>query len=160
MKKIKIEAELEVYEDFSELPQDVQQLMKEAFAARDSAYAPYSEFHVGAALLLSNGEIVKGSNQENAAYPSGLCAERTAIYYAGANFPDEKLEVMAISATGKRKPSTTPIPPCGACRQAIAEYEVKQKQPVVIYFMGASGKVFKSDSLSNLLPFIFTQEYL
>jgi len=160
MKKIKIEAELEVYEDFSELPQDVQQLMKEAFAARDSAYAPYSEFHVGAALLLSNGEIVRGSNQENAAYPSGLCAERTAIYYAGANFPDEKLEVMAISATGKRKPSTTPIPPCGACRQAIAEYEVKQKQPVVIYFMGASGKVFKSDSLSNLLPFIFTQEYL
>lgn len=160
MKKIKIEAELEVYEDFSELPQDIQQLMKEAFAARDSAYAPYSEFHVGAALLLSNGEIVKGSNQENAAYPSGLCAERTAIYYAGANFPDEKLEVMAISATGKRKPSTTPIPPCGACRQAIAEYEVKQKQPVMIYFMGASGKVFKSDSLSNLLPFIFTQEYL
>ena len=115
MKKIKIEAELEVYEDFSELPQDIQQLMKDAFAARDSAYAPYSEFHVGAALLLSNGEIVKGSNQENAAYPSGLCAERTAIYYAGANFPDEKLEVMAISATGKRKPSTTPIPPCGAC---------------------------------------------
>ncbi len=160
MKKIKIEAELEVYEDFSELPQDIQQLMKDAFAARDSAYAPYSEFHVGAALLLSNGEIVRGSNQENAAYPSGLCAERTAIYYAGANFPDEKLEVMAISATGKRKPSTTPIPPCGACRQAIAEYEVKQKQPVVIYFMGASGKVFKSDSLSNLLPFIFTQEYL
>ena len=160
MKKIKIEAELEVYEDFSELPQDIQQLMKDAFAARDSAYAPYSEFHVGAALLLSNGEVVKGSNQENAAYPSGLCAERTAIYYAGANFPDEKLEVMAISATGKRKPSTTPIPPCGACRQAIAEYEVKQKQPVVIYFMGASGKVFKSDSLSNLLPFIFTQEYL
>ena len=160
MKKIKIEAELEVYEDFLELPQDIQQLMKEAFAARDSAYAPYSEFHVGAALLLSNGEIVKGSNQENAAYPSGLCAERTAIYYAGANFPDEKLEIMAISATGKRKPSTTPIPPCGACRQAIAEYEVKQKQPVVIYFMGASGKVFKSDSLSNLLPFIFTQEYL
>ena len=160
MKKIKIEAELEVYEDFSELPQDIQQLMKDAFAARDSAYAPYSEFHVGAALLLSNGEIVKGSNQENAAYPSGLCAERTAIYYAGANFPDEKLEVMAISATGKRKPSTTPIPPCGACRQAIAEYEGKQKQPVVIYFMGASGKVFKSDSLSNLLPFIFTQEYL
>ena len=160
MRKIKIEAELEVYEDFSELPQDVQQLMKEAFAARDSAYAPYSEFHVGAALLLSNGEIVRGSNQENAAYPSGLCAERTAIYYAGANFPDEKLEIMAISATGKRKPSTTPIPPCGACRQAIAEYEVKQKQPVMIYFMGASGKVFKSDSLSNLLPFIFTQEYL
>ena len=160
MKKIKIESELEVLEDFSELPQEIQRLMEAAFEARDSAYAPYSEFHVGAALLLSNGKVIKGSNQENAAYPSGLCAERTAIYYAGANFPNETLEVMAISATAKHKPTTTPIPPCGACRQAIAEYEVKQKQPVVIYFMGASGKIFKSDSLSNLLPFLFTQEYL
>ena len=133
MKKIKIEAELEVFDDVSDLPQEVQQLMQEAFAARDAAYAPYSEFHVGAALLLSNGEIVKGSNQENAAYPSG---------------------------TGKNKEALNPIPPCGACRQAIAEYEVKQKKPIVIYFMGAAGKVFKSDSLSNLLPFIFTQEYL
>ncbi|MEC7783300.1 MAG: cytidine deaminase [Bacteroidota bacterium] len=160
MKKIKIEAELEVFDDVSDLPQEVQQLMQEAFAARDAAYAPYSEFHVGAALLLSNGEIVKGSNQENAAYPSGLCAERTAIYYAGANFPKEQVDIIAISATGKNKEALNPIPPCGACRQAIAEYEVKQKKPIVIYFMGAAGKVFKSDSLSNLLPFIFTQEYL
>ena len=160
LKKLDISISLDVFDSVQTLPDTIQELMQSAKQARDRAYAPYSSFMVGSSIELANGVIVQGNNQENAAYPSGLCAERTAIYYAGANFPDEKLEVMAISATGKRKPSTTPIPPCGACRQAIAEYEVKQKQPVVIYFMGASGKVFKSDSLSNLLPFIFTQEYL
>ena len=134
--------------------------MQAAFVARDNAYAPYSQFHVGAAILLDNGEIIKGSNQENAAYPSGLCAERTAIYYAGANFPDAKIIMMAISARAKNKETLTPIPPCGSCRQAIAEYEVKQKQPIAIYFMGERGSVIKSNSLQNLLPLLFTQEYL
>ena len=160
MKKIQIQSELEVYDELSELPQDIQNLMQAAFVARDNAYAPYSHFHVGAAILLDNGEIIKGSNQENAAYPSGLCAERTAIYYAGANFPDAKIIMMAISAKAKNKETLTPIPPCGSCRQAIAEYEVKQKQPIAIYFMGERGSVIKSDSLQNLLPLLFTQEYL
>tara|TARA_R110002020_G_scaffold132904_2_gene296665 strand:+ start:695 stop:1177 length:483 start_codon:yes stop_codon:yes gene_type:complete len=160
MKKIQIQSELEVYDELSELPQDIQNLMQAAFVARDNAYAPYSQFHVGAAILLDNGEIIKGSNQENAAYPSGLCAERTAIYYAGANFPDAKVIMMAISAKAKNKETLTPIPPCGSCRQAIAEYEVKQKQPIAIYFMGERGSVIKSDSLQNLLPLLFTQEYL
>ena len=160
MKKIKIESELEVFDDLKELPQDIQNLMHAAFEARESAYAPYSKFHVGAAIQLQNGAIVKGSNQENAAYPSGLCAERTAIYYAGANYADQKIKAMAISAKAQNKETLNPIPPCGACRQAIAEYEVKQEQPIVIYFMGERGAVFKSDSLSNLLPFLFTQEYL
>lgn len=160
MKKIQIQSELEVYDVLSELPQDIQNLMQAAFVARDNAYAPYSQFHVGAAILLDNGEIIKGSNQENAAYPSGLCAERTAIYYAGANFPDAKIIMMAISARAKNKETLTPIPPCGSCRQAIAEYEVKQKQPIAIYFMGERGSVIKSDSLQNLLPLLFTQEYL
>ncbi|RXG22730.1 cytidine deaminase [Leeuwenhoekiella aequorea] len=160
MKKIQIQSELEVYDELSELPQDIQNLMQAAFVARDNAYAPYSHFHVGAAILLDNGEIIKGSNQENAAYPSGLCAERTAIYYAGANFPDAKIIMMAISARAKNKETLTPIPPCGSCRQAIAEYEVKQKQPIAIYFMGERGSVIKSDSLQNLLPLLFTQEYL
>ena len=160
MKKILIQSELEVYDELSELPQDIQNLMQAAFVARDNAYAPYSQFHVGAAILLDNGEIIKGSNQENAAYPSGLCAERTAIYYAGANFPDAKIIMMAISARAKNKETLTPIPPCGSCRQAIAEYEVKQKQPIAIYFMGERGSVIKSDSLQNLLPLLFTQEYL
>ena len=96
MKKIKIESELEVFDDLKELPQEIQNLMNAAFEAREAAYAPYSNFHVGAAIQLQNGAIVKGSNQENAAYPSGLCAERTAIYYAGANYADQKIKAMAI----------------------------------------------------------------
>lgn len=160
MKKIKIESEFEVYDDLKDLPQDIQDLMSAAFEAREAAYAPYSNFHVGAAIQLESGTVVKGSNQENAAYPSGLCAERTAIYYAGANYNDQKVNTIAISAKAQNKETLTPIAPCGACRQAIAEYEVKQGQSIDIYFMGERGAVFKSDSLSNLLPFIFTQEYL
>ncbi|MDP5044197.1 MAG: cytidine deaminase [Leeuwenhoekiella sp.] len=160
MKKIQIQSELDVYDDLSELPKDAHDLMLAAFDARDAAYAPYSQFHVGAAILLDNGEVIKGNNQENAAYPSGLCAERTAIYYAGANYPNAVIKMMAISAKAKNKETLTPIPPCGSCRQAIAEYEVKQKQPIEIFFMGERGSVFKSDSLQNLLPLLFTQEYL
>lgn len=160
MKKIKIETQFEVYDTLESLPEDIQSLMQEAFTARDNAYAPYSEFQVGAALLLDSGEIIIGSNQENAAYPSGLCAERTAIFYAGAKHPNTPIKALAISAKAKNKSTTTPIPPCGACRQAIAEYEVKQKQSIALYFMGESGKVVKSDSLENLLPLLFTQEYL
>ncbi|WP_353778950.1 cytidine deaminase [Winogradskyella sp. 3972H.M.0a.05] len=160
MKKITVESTLEVYDSLNELPSDVQELMQKAVEARDTAYAPYSNFTVGAALLLDNGEIVSGSNQENASYPSGLCAERTAIYYAGARFPNEKIIRMAITASAKDKETKSPIPPCGACRQAISEYEVKQNSAIEIYFMGKVGKVAKSDSLSNLLPFIFDKTVL
>ena len=160
MKSIKIEVRLERYDAVGDLPDDVQRLMEAAVEARDSAYAPYSQFCVGAALLLDNGEVIKGSNQENAAYPSGLCAERTAIYYAGANYPDATIVMMAISAKAKNKETSTPIAPCGACRQAIAEYEVKQENPIAIYFMGGSGPVLKSNSIENLLPLLFTQEFL
>lgn len=160
MKKIEIVTTLAVYDTIEELPLDVQQLMESAFTARDNAYAPYSNFHVGAAILMENGEIITGSNQENACYPSGLCAERTAIYYAGAKYPKSAIKIMAISAKALNKSMTKPVPPCGACRQAIAEYEVKQKLPIVLYFMGDSGQVFKSDSIENLLPLLFTQDYL
>lgn len=160
MKKIKIESQLEVYDDLSELSEDVRSLMQAAVEARNVAYAPYSEFHVGAAILLANGQIIKGNNQENASYPSGLCAERTAIYYAGANFPGVEIVEIAISAKAKNKETIEPIPPCGACRQAIAEYEVKQNSPIALYFMGEKGKIVKSDSLENLLPLLFTQDYL
>jgi cytidine deaminase len=160
MKTIEIVTTLAVYETVKELPEDIQQLMKSAFSARDNAYAPYSNFYVGAAILMDNGEIITGSNQENAAYPSGLCAERTAIYYAGAKYPKSGIKTMAISAKASKKGMTNPVPPCGACRQAIAEYEVKQKQPIALYFMGDSGQVFKSESLENLLPLLFTQDYL
>lgn len=160
MKIIKIESFLEVYSSVDELPEAILSLMNMAVEARDKAYAPYSEFNVGAAILLDNGEVISGSNQENAAYPSGLCAERTAIYYAGAKYPNAQMLAMAITAKAQNKPTTRPIPPCGSCRQAIAEYELKQKKAIPLYFMGESGEVMKSDSLENLLPFLFTSDYL
>jgi len=160
MKEIKIESLLTVYDNFEELPKDVASLMKKAITAREKSYSPYSNFSVGAALLLENNEVVTGSNQENASYPSGLCAERTAIFYAGAQFPDVKIKRMAIVAGSKTKTTDAPIPPCGACRQSIAEYEVKQESPIEIYFMGETGKVVKSNSLANLLPLVFDKTFL
>jgi len=112
MKKIKIETEFDVYDTISELAMSVQNLIKKATEAREKAYAPYSQFLVGAALELENGEIILGNNQENASYPSGLCAERTAIYYAGAQFPNQKILRMAIVAGSTKNPTTKPIPPC------------------------------------------------
>ena len=160
MKEIKIESKLYVFNSLSELPNEVLSLMEKAIKARDKAYAPYSKFNVGAALILDNNVVITGNNQENASYPSGLCAERTAIYYAGSQFPDAKVLRMAISATSKSKPTTDPIPPCGACRQAIAEYEIKQETPIEIFFMGELGKIVKSNSLSNLLPLVFDKNLL
>ncbi|RKE91009.1 cytidine deaminase [Ichthyenterobacterium magnum] len=160
MKEVKIESTLFVYESIDELSKEIQSLMNDAIQAREKAYAPYSKFHVGTALLLDNGEIITGSNQENASYPSGLCAERTAIYYAGAKYPKAKVVTMAITAASQNQKTTSPIPPCGACRQAIAEYEVKQETAIEIYFMGETGRVAKSDSLANLLPFVFDKSAL
>ena len=160
MKEVKIESKLYVFENFDELPDEVTLLMKKAVEIREKAYAPYSKFYVGAALLLDNNEIITGNNQENASYPSGLCAERTAIYYAGSQYPNAKVVRMAITAGSKRNKTTAPIPPCGACRQAIAEYEVKQDAPIEIYFMGETGKIAKSDSLANLLPLVFDKSVL
>ena len=160
MKKITITADLDIYENLEELSEDVKTLMKDAFAARDKAYAPYSKFNVGAAILLDNGQIVTGSNQENASYPAGLCAERTAIFYAGAKYPEAKIVKMALSAKSDNHTVEIPTPPCGSCRQAIAEYEMKQDTPIEIYFMGETGKVVKANSISDLLPLIFDSSFL
>jgi cytidine deaminase len=136
------------------------ELMQQAFEARSKAYAPYSKFTVGVAILLDNGVVVQGSNQENAAYPSGLCAERVAIYYAGANYPTAKMVKMFITASPQDRNLQEPIPPCGSCRQAIAEYEIKQDIPIEILFMGAEGPIYKSDSLKNILPLVFDKNHL
>ncbi|WP_027138436.1 cytidine deaminase [Gaetbulibacter saemankumensis] len=160
MKELKKVLVLYEYEALSELPKAVQDLMEKAIEARKQAYAPYSNFQVGAACLLDNGEVIIGSNQENASYPSGLCAERTAIYYAGAKFPEAKIIQIVISAASNKKKTIEPIPPCGACRQAISEYEIRQNYDIEIYFMGDSGKVMKSNSLSNLLPWTFNNSLL
>jgi cytidine deaminase len=160
MKEVKIDTTLQVYDSISNLPEDLQQLMNSAIDARNNAYSPYSKFDVGAAVLLDNGKVISGSNQENASYPSGLCAERTAIYYAGATYPKAKMLKMALTASSQNQQTLKPIPPCGACRQAIAEYEIKQDNPIEIYFMGVKGKVVKSKSLANLLPLVFESSVL
>ena len=160
MKKIKIESTLILYDAVEELTIPVQKLIKKAAKAREKAYAPYSHFLVGAALELENGVIVSGNNQENASYPSGLCAERTAIYYAGAEFPNQKILRMAIVAGSTKNPTTKPIPPCGACRQALSEYELKQSNPLELYFMGTSGEIASSKSVENILPWVFDKTVL
>lgn len=160
LKKIIIEAELEVYDSVNELPAELQNLMNKAHEARKKAYAPYSRFNVGAAILLENGEIIIGNNQENAAFPSGLCAERVAVFQAGAIYPNTAMIAMAITAGSMKSINETPIPPCGACRQAMVEYEVNQEAPIAVLFMGEVGKVMKSSSVSDLLPLIFDRTYL
>jgi len=160
MENITITTSFSVYDSLQELPEDVKQIMEQAVAIRKTAYAPYSKFRVGAALVLDNGKVVLGSNQENAAYPSGLCAERVAIFQAGAIYPDAQIVRIAISAASDEKEVSAPIPPCGSCRQAIAEYEVRQDIPIEIWFMGETGKVLKSDSLKNLLPLVFDKNFL
>jgi cytidine deaminase len=160
MNDIIISTRFSAFESVLELPNDIQKLMIQAIAVRKNAYAPYSKFKVGAALLLDNGQLVLGSNQENAAYPSGLCAERVAIFQAGAIYPDSKILKMAITAASDNNQTTAPIPPCGSCRQSIAEYEIKQDFPIEIYFMGEIGVIYKSDSIKNLLPFMFDKKFL
>lgn len=160
MKEIHITTTFEVFKTVNELSEEMQSLMQQAIAIRKKAYAPYSHFRVGAAILLDNGKIVLGSNQENAAYPSGLCAERVAIYQAGAIYPDAKMLTIAITAASDSNPTLSPIPPCGSCRQSIAEYEFKQDTPIEIYFMGESGEVYKSNSINNLLPLSFNKTSL
>nr|WP_315244663.1 cytidine deaminase [uncultured Flavobacterium sp.] len=160
MKEISITSSFLVFDNLEELPNDIQNLMNQAVAIRKKAYAPYSQFRVGTALLLDNGKTVLGSNQENAAYPSGLCAERVAIFHAGSVYPEAKILKMAITAASDTNQTQAPIPPCGSCRQSIAEYEIKQDTPIEIYFMGEIGTIYQSASLKNLLPFMFDKKFL
>lgn len=160
MKKIDIQTSATIYNDVSELSAEDKMLMDKAVEARQKAYAPYSKFNVGAALLLEGGEIVLGNNQENAAYPSGMCAERVAIWKAGSEFPNMRVLKIAITAASTNREVATPVGPCGACRQTLSEYEINQKTPIEILFMGEIGKIVKTESLLDLLPFSFDSSYL
>jgi cytidine deaminase len=124
------------------------------------AYAPYSQFHVGAAILLENGTMVEGNNQENAAYPSGLCAERVAIFSVGANFPNQLIRAIAITASSANYVSGEPVTPCGACRQSMLEYELKQNTPIAVYLVSPSDEVIVIPSVSQLLPLHFDAKNL
>lgn len=160
MKKIEISTSATLFNDVSELSSEDKMLMDKAVEARKKAYAPYSKFSVGAAILLENNEIILGNNQENAAYPSGMCAERVAIWRAGSEFPYVKILKLAISASSSISKVDKPVGPCGACRQALSEYEIKQKQPFELLFMGEVGEIVKTTSLLSLLPFSFDSSYL
>ena len=145
------------YEEFTSaeqmLPED-QELVKAAIDAQKGSYSPYSNFQVGAALRLANGLIVKGANQENAAYPSGLCAERTAMFWAGANYPDVPMDALAIAGADHGVLCESPASPCGACRRVMAEYQKKHGKPMTIILVG-SKRIRKFRCVDDLLPFIF-----
>lgn len=160
MKKQDISTQITIIDSKEELSEKVLFLFNEAEKARENAYAPYSNFRVGAAVLLDNGNIITGNNQENAAYPSGLCAERVAVYFAGSQFPNTKILQIAVTARSEKQLLNKPIAPCGSCRQAIAEYEIKQNQPIEIYFMGETGQIFKTESIKALLPMLFDSSSL
>jgi cytidine deaminase len=146
--------------DFSSLNSEEKDLVNRAKNSLEAAYAPYSGFLVGATVLLENGEIISGNNQENVAYPSGLCAERVAIFYAGANFPNVKIKTIAITAVSKKFEIKDIISPCGACRQAIAEYEVKQENDIRILLHHPDDSILVVNSVSDLLPFMFKSKEL
>ncbi len=141
----------------SELAESKQQLLKLAIDASEKAYAPYSKFKVGAAVLLKNGVKVTGSNQENAAYPSGLCAERTAVFSANAQYPDQPIVALAIAARNAKGLLNLPITPCGACRQVVLEAEHRFKHPIRILLFGQEN-IYIVDSINDLLPLQFVSE--
>lgn len=156
----KIGFDIIIYDSLVELEESDRSLLEKSVEARNNAYAPYSNFHVGAALELENGEIVIGSNQENASYPSGLCAERVAVFYAGAKYPNVAIKTLAISVTSKNSEVLEPAAPCGNCRQSLFEYEYRQKSPIRILMMGAKGKVVECSSVADILPLGFDNTYL
>jgi cytidine deaminase len=139
----------------SNLPDDDRKLLEEAWHACDSAYAPYSNFHVGASLRLANHIIFNGNNQENAAYPSGICAERVAVFSASALHPGVPIESIAVVAKTEVFNLAVPVTPCGACRQVLAEYETLSGKPIRILLQGNSDKIWIIEGIANLLPLMF-----
>ncbi|MFM7643805.1 MAG: cytidine deaminase [Flavobacteriales bacterium] len=134
-----------------------QTLVSHALMAMQQAYAPYSKFKVGASVLLQSGQIVQGNNQENIAYPSGLCAERVALFYAGAQFPLDPVLKICVVAEGDLMPQGALLSPCGSCRQVMLESEARQAQSIEVLLVQRSGQIIVLDSVQNLLPFGFSK---
>jgi cytidine deaminase len=143
------------YQSSDELAEPDRKLLEEAWEACKSAYAPYSRFYVGAALRLQNGIVVTGNNQENAAYPSGLCAERVAVFSASGKYPGVAIESIAVVAKTEVFGLQHPVTPCGGCRQVLAEYENLSGKPVKVWMQGSEGIVWMVDGIQNLLPLMF-----
>jgi cytidine deaminase len=160
MTEKKFEFNYRVYNGVEELPEDQKELLKQAREVTQSAYAPYSRFQVGAVAKLSNGELVNGSNQENASFPVGLCAERVLLATISSLHPGAAIDSIAVSYKSAEQKSDHPISPCGICRQALQEFEGRTKHSVQLILGGMEGSVYVIDSASQLLPLAFTSEEL
>jgi cytidine deaminase len=157
MKETKFEFQYQVYDDISELNESDARLLMKARSVTSEAYAPYSNFHVGAVAMLTNKETITGTNQENAAFPVGICAERSLLATAASLFPGQPIDTIAVSYHNKNNntESDSPISPCGMCRQSLQEYEVRVKRPIRLILGGQTGKIIIINSASQLLPFAF-----
>lgn len=158
MTENKFEFTYTVYDDIEELPADKQLLLKEARKATEYAYAPYSNFHVGAIAKLANGQIVRGTNQENASFPVGLCAERVLLATISSLYPKTVIETIAVSYNSEHIKSDHPISPCGVCRQSLQEAEGRNGRPIRILLSGMEGAVYEINRAGDLLPLAFTSE--
>jgi len=160
MKQLSYTLDYQVYDSEKELPGEDHDLLLLAREATKSSYAPYSHYHVGTAVKLSNGIIVKGSNQENVSFPAGLCAERTAMFAAASEYPGITVEAIAITAVTASFEVNEPVSPCGICRQVIVEYEMKQNRKIRVILGGHSGEVFIFNGMESLLPLAFHEKGL
>ncbi|MCX2480929.1 cytidine deaminase [Pedobacter sp. MC2016-15] len=158
--KLNFTISYEAYDHLSELNEADQLLCKDAEAALVTSYSPYSNFKVATAVQLAGGKVVTGSNQENVAYPSGLCAERVALFSIGAAYPDAVIERMVITAHTDNFKIEQPVTCCGSCLQVMAEFEKKQGKEFEVLFYCIDGKILKVKGVKNLLPFVFVEERL
>ncbi len=160
MKKIEWKTVVEEWEGLDSMPAEDRALIHQAVDGLENAYAPYSGFRVSAAIRLKSGKIVVGTNQENAAYPSGLCAERVAFFAASSAYPKDEIEAVAITAKSELFSVDHPIAPCGACRQVMLEYELKQRNNIKVILKGTKGKIYTLSDIKGLLPLFFHEEAL
>ncbi|MDZ7741989.1 MAG: cytidine deaminase [Bacteroidota bacterium] len=160
MRKREIKIDYLEYDSRAELPLQDRELLEAAIAAISKAYAPYSGYRVGASVLLDNGKVFSANNQENMAFPSGTCAERAVLFYVHANYPDNTIKAIAISAVTDKFNIREAVSPCGSCRQVIAEYETKQKSPVRLILSAEKTKTIVINGINKLLPFHFEGEEL
>lgn len=159
MKKFRIETTVYQTESLDELSQEEQILVKKSKEIVKNAYAPYSKFNVGASVLLENGKYFSGSNQENAAFPSGMCAERVAMYFANAQYPDVPVKAIAVSAFYNEEFTEEPVPPCGACRQVLLESEIRFKRPIKVILV-SKNTITLIENVKTLLPINFDEAFL
>lgn len=160
MKKFTVQADIYCAQHLDELPEADAQLLQRAKEAAKQAYAPYSQFRVGAAVRLANGEIVIGNNQENAAYPVTMCGERVAVFAAAAQYPNVAVEAVAITIQSIHGTIDRPVPPCGSCRQVLYESEVRHQHPIRLILQGDSGDIYCTDNVKSLLPLVFDASFL